>query len=54
MRHSPTPRRLLTALALCVFLASCGRQAQFDRNQRAIDESIATNAANSSAPATNH
>jgi len=48
------PGRFLAALALCVLVAGCGRQAQFERNQRAIDESIATNASGAKAPAGAH
>lgn len=37
-------RLLLLGLAFAS-LAACGRQAQFDRNQRAIDASVADNGA---------
>jgi hypothetical protein len=42
---------MVGALLLCGLAAGCGRQAQFDRNQRAIDQSIATNATDANAPA---
>jgi uncharacterized lipoprotein len=51
MEHFVAPRRILAALALCALLAACGKQAQFDRNQRAIDDSIATNGTDAHAPA---
>jgi len=54
MRYPIVPSRRLAALALLILVAACGRQAQFDRNQRAMDESIANDTTNRSAPAGSH
>ena len=45
------PGRLFRVLLVCGLLAACGRQAQYERNQRAIDDSIQTNGTDSNAPA---
>ena len=43
--------RLLQVLLVCGLLAACGKQAQYDRNQRAMDDSIQTNSTDNNAPA---